>query len=345
MRLHPDHHDPEHATTETRNCLEKIGVNMVSQIPLDGMHLCDEGVGGTILTSIVKKSIYGGIKNQRELLRLNQLYIGYAKHTPSEFQRKPRSLLVHGNWKATEFRMFLLYLGPVWMKKLLNGPAYEHFLKFSVAYRLLNQNVDPTNLETARILLKEFVENFTTYYAEEFLGYNIHNLLHLVDECERHGCVNDFSAYKYENAIMGIRKMKRSSYMILKQLGNCSMRNVYFSRIENKPRNNNFCIDSIKNSCFITSSNSIVKVMHVDSGASEVEVSIFRKHTDLFTSPLPSSDLDIHVVWDLSVATTLMPVSSLMLKCVLLPHDEGEVNKSVCLPLHHVDGGRSVLHP
>lgn len=153
-----------------------------------------------------------------------------------------------------------------------------------------------------------------------------------MDECERHGVVNSFSAYKYENAIMSVKSMKRSSNKILQQLGNCTMRNVYYSRIANKPRSNSFRIDSDKNSCFITRDRSIVKVINVDINSSEVEDSTFSSHTYLFSLPFPSSQLDIHVLDGLSNKNVLMPASSLITKCFLLPYDENGENKLVSSP-------------
>ncbi|CAG7712485.1 unnamed protein product [Allacma fusca] len=58
---------------------------------------------------------------------------------PSEFQRKPRDLECYSRWKATECRLFLLYVGPVVMKNILVKEAYDNFLLLSVAIRILLQ--------------------------------------------------------------------------------------------------------------------------------------------------------------------------------------------------------------
>lgn len=46
---------------------------------------------------------------------------------PYKFARLSRSLEDHGRWKATEFRQFLLYLGPVFLKNVLSNDYYTHF--------------------------------------------------------------------------------------------------------------------------------------------------------------------------------------------------------------------------
>lgn len=47
---------------------------------------------------------------------------------PSEFARQPRSLFEVERWKATEFRQFLLYTGPVVLKGIVTDTMYDHFL-------------------------------------------------------------------------------------------------------------------------------------------------------------------------------------------------------------------------
>ena len=47
---------------------------------------------------------------------------------PSEFARKPRSLREVDRWKATEFRQFLLYTGPVVLAQNLNKEVYDNFM-------------------------------------------------------------------------------------------------------------------------------------------------------------------------------------------------------------------------
>ena len=57
---------------------------------------------------------------------------------PSEFQRTTRSLGEIGHWKATEYRLFLLYCGIVVLKDILPENLYQHFSLFAIASRLLS---------------------------------------------------------------------------------------------------------------------------------------------------------------------------------------------------------------
>lgn len=46
---------------------------------------------------------------------------------PREFARQPMSLDYLDKWKATEFRQFLLYTGPVVLKSVVSADTYHHF--------------------------------------------------------------------------------------------------------------------------------------------------------------------------------------------------------------------------
>ncbi|KAL0147026.1 hypothetical protein M9458_057550, partial [Cirrhinus mrigala] len=47
--------------------------------------------------------------------------------------QQPWSLAFPDRWKATEFRQFLLYTGPVVLCSVLRESSYHHFLTLTVA--------------------------------------------------------------------------------------------------------------------------------------------------------------------------------------------------------------------
>ena len=91
---------------------------------------------------------------------------------PSEFARQPRSLFDLDRWKATEFRQFLLYTGPIVLKGVVSRAMYDHFLTLHVAMSfLLSSNSNGTRtfyLNYAKQLLQYFVTK-----AEEIFGMYI----------------------------------------------------------------------------------------------------------------------------------------------------------------------------
>ena len=46
---------------------------------------------------------------------------------------------------------------------------------------------------------KAFVQSCGTVYGKTMLSYNVHALIHLVQDCKVFGCLDDFSAFQFEN--------------------------------------------------------------------------------------------------------------------------------------------------
>ena len=131
-----------------------------------------------------------------------------------EFSRKPRSLIEVSYWKATEFRQFLLYTGPIVLRRVLRKKVYENFLTLHVAVTIL---VSPTlintedNIKYAENLLKYFVQHFDDVYGEQYISHNVHNLLHLCNDVRKFGVLHNFSAFPYENFLGSLKKLVRKS--------------------------------------------------------------------------------------------------------------------------------------
>lgn len=87
----------------------------VTNVPLDYMHLVCLGVMRKLLFLWMR----GPLKTRLSSFQIQQIsekLLILRKFTPSDFSRKARSLHFIKLWKATEFRQFLLYSGPVILK-------------------------------------------------------------------------------------------------------------------------------------------------------------------------------------------------------------------------------------
>ena len=92
--------------------LVDTGIGMVSQFPLDYMHLVCLGVMRRLLMLLIKGPLH--CRLQALVVRqISDALLTMKTFMPREFARKPRSLAEMDRWKATEFRQFLLYTGPV----------------------------------------------------------------------------------------------------------------------------------------------------------------------------------------------------------------------------------------
>jgi hypothetical protein len=68
---------------------------------------------------------------------INEKLISHIPYIPQEFARKPRTLAEFERWKATEYRTFLLYTGPICLQTSLPSELYSNFLLLSVAVTIL----------------------------------------------------------------------------------------------------------------------------------------------------------------------------------------------------------------
>ncbi|KAF8784478.1 hypothetical protein HNY73_010152 [Argiope bruennichi] len=198
--------------------LLKLNLGLITQFPLDYMHLVCLGVMRKLLVSWIRGPL--GIRLcSRDIDILSNNLISFAKYIPNELPRKPRSLREVDRWKATEFRMFLLYLGPIVLKNLLSHDCYAHFLSLHIAIRILSNKVCiAEHLPYARQLLLNFVKKGRSLYGPEFLVYNVHNLIHLGDDVEKYGPLDSFSSFPFENYLGQLKGLLRTPNKPLQQI-------------------------------------------------------------------------------------------------------------------------------
>jgi hypothetical protein len=158
---------------------------MVSSFPLDYMHLICLGVVRRLLHQC-SHGLHSKL-SQTQLLTVSEKLVALQPHIPREFSRKPRRIAQYKQWKATELRLFLLYVGPVVLKGILPATLYFHVMDLSVAMRiLLSPRLCKYYLDFARHLLRYFVSKFGTHYGDNQLVYNVHSVIHLADDAQVH---------------------------------------------------------------------------------------------------------------------------------------------------------------
>nr|XP_042913313.1 uncharacterized protein LOC122273300 [Parasteatoda tepidariorum] len=183
-------------------------IDMVKQFPQEYMHLVCLGVMRKLLF------IWSGKKRGRigrlSPSQINELNFG-LKHSekfwPSDFVRKPRSTKELDHWKATEFRQFLLYLGPLLLRDVLTNKMYDHFMMFSCAITfLVSHEYCMKYNKVAQKMLKSFVRESEELYGENFISYNVHSLIHLPDDVLNFGALDQFSSFPFENHLQILKK-------------------------------------------------------------------------------------------------------------------------------------------
>lgn len=201
--------------------VEIPGLNMVSSIALDYMHLVCLGVMRTFMNIWV----FGKVPLRFPISIIDSIsanLISLRCFIPYEFSRKPRSLNEIKRWKATEFRQFLLYTGPLILLNSLpstNKDIYDLFITLHVAITILiSPSLHRKHYNDARALLFYFVEAFKDVYGEEFITHNFHGLTHLTDDCLTFGPLDVCSAFKFENFLYSLKKLVRKGDKPLQQI-------------------------------------------------------------------------------------------------------------------------------
>lgn len=342
-----DHH-------RAKSLLTELQVGLITQVPLDYMHLICLGVVKRLI------GVWSGKGPKKCKLRFYDIDIISKKlasiknHIPCEFARRPRSLTMYKYWKATEFRLFLLYLGPVVLRDVLPAKFYEHFLILHCAIYILASELSQTSewRNYANDLLHAFVEAIGNLYAKELITYNFHNLLHLAADVTNFGCLDNYSAFPFESNMSKIKRLVRSPNNPLQQL---SKRLLEFNNFEvkhYKPEHKtiykNGCIQSIfveklgcivgtsePNSCFLTVDNEVVVITCIKNSSLfeeyNIHCDVYTDKASFYTLPIESEQLGVFSVYKKKKKRCIISSFKLKKKCLLLPNFQ-DAFSFVCIP-------------
>ena len=304
------------------------GVGCVSQFVLDYMHVVCLGAVKRLLTFMIKGPAECKLP-KRSIEELSSRLISLRGKMPSEFARQPRSVVELDRWKATEFRQFLLYTGPIVLKDLLSDDQYHHFLCLTVGMSmLLESDLQQREfyLDYARNLIKFFVENSAEYYGNTFCVYNIHSLLHLFDDVKRFKCsLNDISAFPFENHLQSIKRMVRNGRNPIAQVTKKLVEMEQSKPTHSRSHNRYYVSAKTRDGCFLLEDKiAFVRENRAD-GKLLADVVTLNDANDLFEKPCESKLINILYVDSRmdQAHRRLVDKRELKRKAVCIPHSEG----------------------
>lgn len=154
--------------------LLKLNIGMVSKFPIDYMHCILLGVMKKLLNYWVTGSNVKVKLPYNLIQQLSNITVSFKTCFPTEINRKRRPISDLARFKATEFRTYLLYLGPVVLQNIVDIAVYEHFLLLHCAITILCSEEHISNLtcDLASQLLKTFIEHGEKIYGYDFIIYN-----------------------------------------------------------------------------------------------------------------------------------------------------------------------------
>ena len=364
MDCFQDNDDSDHCSGPSP-FLEIVGFDIVEQFPLDGMHLCFLGVTKRLLSFYVK-----GVRNSKiaklsaaQISQLSTCIKSFSTYFPPELPRRPRGLNTLDKWKAVEFKNFLLYIGIIVLRGIVADNVYEHFLMLSLGIRILNSNLInyPSYMDCAQAILITFVEHAPTFLGRKFMSFNVHSLIHLVDQCQNFGKLLDFSAFTFENFLFTVkesvtsgknplesvkRKMETHSYACYEDhdnkqkiiVGHCTLKSENEFEIRSLTFNSEI-MSKKKCNCYwmLKENDMIIKVIKIVRNVMDpvsriiVKAQRAEKMEDYFTRPIPSKDVGIFkVIFQNNIVN--IQIEEIKCKVLGLPIDQGTLIFQFC---HH----------
>ena len=338
FEYHPWH---QHA----RSPLVDIGISCVAQFVLDMMHLVFLGIVRRMLCFLLNKGARGVKLSARERRQLSEALSTLSGLMPSEFVRQPRGTDDVSLWKATEYRQFLLYTGPVVLKDIVRADVYDHFLRLHVGITLLSEPNDGKRnryLAYARQLLLTFVQDCKHVYGREFTVYNIHMLAHIADDVEYYGCsLNDITAFPFENHLNKIKRLVRQFNNPIAQVGK-RLEEIRVARGDSYKSTSirRIITNKMKDSCFLIRNGDYAFVTEVLEGGEYVcdIVRSARLHS-LYRVPCDSKIMNIGCIRNVRAPaniaeTRVLQRNDFKKKVVILPRPglDGEV---ALIPMTH----------
>lgn len=355
----------------SNNILQLIPhLDLVSNVVLDYMHVVCLGVTKKLLTLWTTGNNYYKLSNETKRRISNRLENSMNMSANLEFSRKPRSLEDLKYYKATEFRQLLLYTGPIVLQGLLDNDIYLNFLVLHVAVRILcMENASEEMIIYADKLLKNFNETFTILYGEENVSFNVHALLHLANDVHRHGSLDSFSVFRFENFLQKIKSLIRKPQQILAQLHRryAEMHNIIditekyikkheFAILQESLHENGPLLPDCgdpqyskivgfgftliagdrRDNCFLTHDGTIVILRNIAFNRRSNSLIIIRQYftvvEDLYTLPCKSQLVGIYLVSKLSGLRQWPLKGTIKKKCFRVPWKK---NKNVAISLLH----------
>uniref|UniRef100_A0A1B0DMI0 Transposase domain-containing protein n=1 Tax=Phlebotomus papatasi TaxID=29031 RepID=A0A1B0DMI0_PHLPP len=305
---------------------ERLKIDMVRDFPIaDSLHLIDLGVmKKMLLTWVVTNKNYNTKFCCRDIQAMSSFLKEVNSTMPSEIHRRARPLSHLKNWKGTEFRTFILYLGPVILRNLLPDDAYFNFMLLFCAVTICSSDYYKNLLNVAEVLFAEFIETYINVYGIDAIGSNLHGLIHLVDDVRHHGSLDKISSYPFESYLHQITQMVRGGHKPLTQAAkriieksrrqNESVPEITYPILKGKISQDHdlpdcsgsfncvlithdlFLKNDLKNKWFLTKGNKIVQMINATKLNGEINIygTEIRKCGDYFEKPIRSSHLNIY---------------------------------------------------
>lgn len=187
---------------------EELDIDMVKTFTIsDPLHLLHQGVTKKCLQrwTGLPKNVKGYSRKWSKLTTdsVSRYLVEANGQMPRDIHRSLRGLDELSNWKGVEFRTFLMYVGMVVLRPVLEDDEYDHYLLLSCACTIVSCNVYKKYIALAKNMFKTYVKEYINLYGRHTITSNVHNLIHIADDLIENNIdtIDQISTYKYENSL------------------------------------------------------------------------------------------------------------------------------------------------
>lgn len=328
--------DDDHFMSGKVSEFSKLSIGLVTQVPLDYLHLVCLGIVKRLLKTWVKGSLPHRIRGA-DVDAISVRLKSFRKFVPSCFQRKPRTLWDVDYYKGTEFRQILLYTGFPSLVGILKSTQLDHFILLHLAgHILLSVKADDVSWNNlAKELLHEFVKNFERIYGLEYVTYNVHSLIHLPDDSINFGRLDNASTFQFESFMQILKKLLRAKNLFVEQAFN-RISELEATKLYDERVNENVVLSQkTGDNCFMLRNGElilVVKCTKVDGNLFNCCYKKFLITKKVKQYPVDSRKFGIYYTKNLSNnCNAKFKNEDVLAKYVCLPYK----NSFFCMPLLH----------
>jgi len=239
---------------------------------------------------------------------------------------------------------------------LLSEAVYKHFLLLSVSiYCCLHSDLCAHYSAFARDTLTKFVNLAGKIYGESVLVYNVHSVIHIVDDVQQFGALSNISSFPFENHLRHMKKLIRRPGAPLQQLmchlseidAHMSSAQHTLAKLVSKQHTNGPIPENMRNlpltqyrecdvngyklkanskdGAILLSSGEIAVVKNIICHETKTYVVYqqFMSRRSLHSYPFSSSDIDVCTVSNLSPRLRTVSRSQIESKSVCMPLKDG----------------------
>jgi len=210
-------HEKFHTSPNTSIITKIANLDITKSFILDYMHLINLGIMRKMISFWVAKGPLNVRLSGRMTNEITARLLNIRPSVPCEFSRKPREIQNFLQWKATEFRLFLVYLGPFVLKNILSYDCYVNFMSLNVAMIILLSPNKSDFTEYGQQLIEYFVMTFDQIYGNYNVSHNVHGLLHIITDYLNFGPLDQCSCYPFENYMKVLKSALRKHEKPLQQ--------------------------------------------------------------------------------------------------------------------------------